>query len=73
MRICSECQRENEAHYRFCLGCGHDLGGAAGEPVWTPPARASKVVRCEHCGAKVTDAQASHCPQCSAPLGEQLR
>jgi hypothetical protein len=65
MRTCPECRRENEPHYRFCLGCGHDLGAVPGSE-WKPPAR-KRVERCRHCGTKV-DAEATLCPQCNAPL-----
>ena len=29
MIICPNCSRENEDHYKFCLGCGTELSKAA--------------------------------------------
>lgn len=32
MIICPNCDRENEDHYKFCLGCGTELSGSARIP-----------------------------------------
>jgi|JI10StandDraft_1071094.scaffolds.fasta_scaffold62755_5 pSer/pThr/pTyr-binding forkhead associated (FHA) protein len=42
MIICPHCARDNEDHYKFCLGCGTELSKLAGAP--PPPARPSVVV-----------------------------
>jgi pSer/pThr/pTyr-binding forkhead associated (FHA) protein len=43
MIICPKCGKENQAHYKFCLGCGSELprdgGGGGARPLHpTPPA-----------------------------------
>ena len=30
MIICKRCGKENQDHYKFCLGCGAELGAAPG-------------------------------------------
>jgi pSer/pThr/pTyr-binding forkhead associated (FHA) protein len=39
--VCHNCGKENQAHYKYCLGCGAELSG---EPVARPPVVARTVV-----------------------------
>ncbi|MBW2733400.1 MAG: zinc ribbon domain-containing protein [Deltaproteobacteria bacterium] len=32
MIICSSCGKENQEHYKFCLGCGAEIVGADPDP-----------------------------------------
>ena len=32
MIVCSRCSKDNQDHYKFCLGCGAELPRASGEP-----------------------------------------
>lgn len=45
MIVCPRCEKENQAHYKFCLGCGaelpRDAGQAAKKASATPPHGAS--------------------------------
>jgi hypothetical protein len=50
---CSQCGKDNEAHYAFCLGCGGRMPAAhAGEPggAWPATANAPRAPRCGQCG-----------------------
>lgn len=38
MIVCPKCSKENQDHYKFCLGCGSDLPRAAAPSNATPPA-----------------------------------
>ena len=30
MTVCNRCGKENQDHYKFCLGCGAELDGTEG-------------------------------------------
>ena len=36
MTVCNRCGKENQDHYKFCLGCGAELSGAAKQPAPAP-------------------------------------
>jgi len=36
MIICNKCGKENQNHYKFCLGCGAEISSASAEPVPVP-------------------------------------
>ncbi|MBN2340825.1 MAG: FHA domain-containing protein [Deltaproteobacteria bacterium] len=38
MIVCPKCSKENQDHYKFCLGCGSDLPRAEAPSSATPPA-----------------------------------
>lgn len=52
MIACAKCQRQNEDHYKFCLGCGSPL--AAQAPA-TPPAAES--IACPQCASRILAGQ----------------
>lgn len=37
MIVCPNCDRENENHYKFCLGCGTELSQSNARPTIPPP------------------------------------
>lgn len=50
MIVCPNCGRENEDHYKYCLGCGTVLPRPkASEPV----EQEVKMIECPHCGSEV--------------------
>lgn len=62
MIICPHCGRENEDHYKFCLGCGSQLPKvAAAEP------EAPKMINCPHCGTPVPS-NFKFCGACGGPI-----
>lgn len=75
MITCGKCQRQNEDHYKFCLGCGTPLAQAP--PEEAPPAAeeapaaqapaATGFVTCPSCVARV---EAGHrfCRKCGSPI-----
>jgi hypothetical protein len=65
MNTCSTCGKENQSHYKFCLGCGAELQ----QPSQTsaPP---SKEKICGKCSARVP-AEFRFCGSCGAVLSEQ--
>jgi len=68
MKVCAKCNHENQPHYRFCLGCGADLGGSApATSVPGAPVRPPDSERCSYCNLKVPPS-AARCPNCNAPL-----
>ena len=40
MIACGRCGKDNQDHYKFCLGCGAELKGASAPPAAAPPAAA---------------------------------
>lgn len=44
MIICSNCSKENQDHYKFCLGCGARLAGAQASAAATPVRTGGTVV-----------------------------
>lgn len=57
MITCSKCGRQNEDHFRFCLGCGASLEEQrAAQPRAAAPAAPAEPV------------WPTHCPTCSAPV-----
>lgn len=75
MITCGKCQRQNEDHYKFCLGCGTPLAQAPPEepapaPAEAPAAQAPSTtgfVTCPSCVARV---EAGHrfCRKCGSPI-----
>lgn len=79
MITCGKCQRQNEDHYKFCLGCGTPLAQAAppepaapaepvaAEPVAAPAPASTGFVTCPSCVARV---EAGHrfCRKCGSPI-----
>lgn len=63
MIVCPRCSKENQDHYKFCLGCGSELPRGQAEPkrftAPTPPGGVDQVappagpVDCPNCGAQV--------------------
>lgn len=63
MIVCPRCSKENQDHYKFCLGCGSELPRGQAEPkrftAPTPPGGVDQVARpagpvdCPNCGAQV--------------------
>lgn len=37
MHVCNRCGKENQSHYKFCLGCGAEMGDAAVAPATVQP------------------------------------
>ncbi len=74
MIICPECSKENQDHYKFCLGCGAELPKDAPKQftaeLQKPEAPESPVeAKPEPAPAQQTDAPAGlrPCPQCNHP------
>lgn len=80
MITCGKCQRQNETHYKFCLGCGTPLTQPQAEPEAevpaeapaeeaqsAAPAAAESFVTCPQCMARVA---AGHrfCLSCGSPI-----
>lgn len=65
MIICAKCGRENEDHYKFCLGCGASLADQP-QPVAEPEPAADE---CPNCGAEVIEGQ-RFCGNCGYNLSE---
>lgn len=65
MITCSKCSRQNEEHFRFCLGCGANLedqratASPAGEPAWP--------TNCPTCSAPVQPGQ-RFCGTCGSKV-----
>lgn len=51
MITCAKCGRDNEDHYKFCLGCGSSLAAQA------PAPKPSDRVACPQCSAQITAGQ----------------
>ena len=80
MLVCNRCGKENQEHYKFCLGCGSDLSAVRNHaPVAPPPAapvvaepgpRADSepsALRTDHQPAAPVDAITGHPPAPLAP------
>ena len=66
MIICSHCGRENEDHYKFCLGCGSPLSRPEPpKPVAEP--QPPKMIPCPHCGTPVPS-NFKFCGACGGPI-----
>ena len=59
MITCSKCGRENEDHYKFCLGCGG--------PVEAPAAPKAAANNCPQCATPITPGQ-KFCGSCGCKL-----
>ncbi len=70
MRVCQRCGKENQAYYKFCLGCGGEIAEETGALATDEQAAAG--VSCPHCGHPVTG-DSAFCGQCgmrvSPPAG----
>jgi pSer/pThr/pTyr-binding forkhead associated (FHA) protein len=71
--ICQKCSKENQDHYKFCLGCGAELprdggprafAGAKPEPVAAAPVAAAPAPMVTPAPAPSPAAAKSPCPQC---------
>lgn len=66
MIVCRKCNKENQDHYKFCLGCGAELTRASSAPKApandTPPHGVPAVA-----GGTASDASAASAPVASAP------
>lgn len=79
MIICPKCTKENQDHYKFCLGCGAELPRDASPKKVAAPARGNTppqgiaAVKAPvtdeptHVGGPAADAPPAICPQCSHP------
>lgn len=68
MIICSHCGRENEDHYKFCLGCGSPLSRP--EPVRAAPEpEPPKMIDCPHCSTPVPS-NFKFCGACGGPIAQ---
>ena len=80
MKICVECGKENQEHYKFCLGCGADLAtapvvSAGGPAAAVPEPKGGCVtlrihVECERCAAPIPINGPAQRLVCKACLGE---
>lgn len=74
MKTCEQCGKENQDHYRYCLGCGSDLATSPVPSTAFPEAKAGRVtvrihVECERCAAPIPingPAQRLPCKACLA-------
>ena len=64
MIICPQCGRENEDHYKFCLGCGSQLPRPA--PAVQAPAPV-QMIDCPHCATPVPS-NFKFCGACGGPV-----
>lgn len=64
MTTCANCGRENEEHYKFCLGCGANLDDQRAEAAEAPGA---ELKFCPSCGADVSPGQ-RFCGSCGFKL-----
>lgn len=68
MIICSHCGRENEDHYKFCLGCGSPLSRPEPTPVVAEP-EPPKMIDCPHCTTPVPSNN-KFCGACGGPIAQ---
>lgn len=61
MITCVKCQRQNEDHYKFCLGCGSPLTAQAP----APSASAGEETTCPQCASRIAAGQ-RFCSSCGA-------
>lgn len=64
MIICPQCARENEDHYKFCLGCGSQLPRQAPAPIAAPVVQ---MIDCPHCTTPVPS-NFKFCGACGGPI-----
>ena len=65
MIVCPNCSRENEDHYKYCLGCGTVLPRP--EEKAKAPEPEVKMIACPHCGAQVPS-NFRFCGACGGPI-----
>ncbi len=63
MIVCTNCGRENEDHYKYCLGCGTVLPQASAPA----PEPEVKMISCPHCGAQAPS-NFKFCGSCGGPI-----
>lgn len=63
MITCPNCGRDNEDHYKFCLGCGTILP----RPEAKSAQPAVKMIACPHCGSQVPS-NFRFCGACGGPI-----
>ena len=64
MITCTNCGRENEDEYKYCLGCGSVLPKAEEKP--SEPEE-PKMIDCPHCGTEVPS-NFKFCGACGGPI-----
>lgn len=64
MIICPHCGRENEDHYKFCLGCGSQLPRPQAKAPEPEPVR---MIDCPHCSTPVPS-NFKFCGACGGPI-----
>lgn len=64
MIICPHCGRENEDHYKFCLGCGSQLPRPEESK---PEPEQPRMIDCPHCGTPVPS-NFKFCGACGGPI-----
>ncbi|MBN2529641.1 MAG: FHA domain-containing protein [Deltaproteobacteria bacterium] len=62
MIVCPKCSKENQDHYKFCLGCGSDLPRADAPSSTTPPAGIAAAESVEESGVSHTGEQTAPSP-----------
>ncbi|MEC9398652.1 MAG: FHA domain-containing protein [Myxococcota bacterium] len=65
MIICPHCGRENEDHYKFCLGCGSQLPRPEAQKPAEP--EAPRMINCPHCTTPVPS-NFKFCGACGGPI-----
>jgi hypothetical protein len=69
---CPNCGKENQDHYKFCLGCGTKLpAAAAAPPVATAPPAAAQPAACSSCGTE-NPPGFRFCGRCGAKLADPV-
>jgi pSer/pThr/pTyr-binding forkhead associated (FHA) protein/DNA-directed RNA polymerase subunit RPC12/RpoP len=63
---CPNCGRDNEDHYKFCLGCGTVLP----RPEVKPEAEVSNMIACPHCSSPVPSTN-RFCGSCGGAVAAQ--
>ena len=63
---CPNCGRDNEDHYKFCLGCGTVLP----RPEVKPEVEVAKMIACPHCSAQVPSTN-RFCGACGGAVAAQ--
>lgn len=66
MIICPHCGRENEDHYKFCLGCGSQLPR---KEAAKPEPQQPRMIDCPHCGTPVPS-NFKFCGACGGPIAQ---
>ena len=74
MITCERCGKDNQAHYKFCLGCGADLLREAAQPKdFSSPTPTSPGSTSTGGGTSAPPPSEAPCPQCSNPIPANFR